>query len=62
MSRLEVLAVDVSNCQALPASAQQLRLTSQRTCTPPGTSTTHLLLCRSRRMPCRVMGRMPHHQ
>lgn len=32
------------------------------TCTPPGTSTTHLPLCSRRRMLCRVIGRMPHHQ
>lgn len=33
-----------------------------RTCTPPGTSTTHLLRPSRRRISCRVMGRMPHHQ
>lgn len=32
------------------------------TCTPPGTSTTHLPFCSRRRMLCRVIGRMPHHQ
>lgn len=34
----------------------------QRTCTPPGTSTTHLFLRSRRCMLGRVMGRMPHHQ